>query len=371
MGCRFRSERIWSLFIRPKLRGPEAKALMYPLCGRKGRDTLFIAALCLMLSASAALGAPRRILYVTATYGFRHTDSIDASVEVMQQLARESGTLEIVHTEDVSLLTAAYLRSFDAVYFFTSGELPLSDQQKTDLLEFVRQGKGFGGSHSATDCLYTWPEYGDMIGGYFDGHPWAREAVGGSGGSAEPPGGASRRQVSASPKSFINSARFRAIRCGCSSRSTRIGEHDRRGNQPYRWRFPARLDSELREGPGVLQRLRAFPRQFPATADSHHAVEGAALAHGRNRCRCYAAVGCDGAVTFRRCRRRAGSLRRQWGVCTRQHRHHLRRQAYQWILFRCGRGRASVAVGGNACRGKWHRCAPVRCQARPSARRTP
>jgi uncharacterized protein (TIGR03437 family) len=63
------------------------------------------------------------------------------------------------------------------VYFFTSGELPLSDQQKADLLEFVRQGKGFGGSHSATDCLYTWPEYGDMIGGYFDGHPWAQEAA--------------------------------------------------------------------------------------------------------------------------------------------------------------------------------------------------
>ena len=136
-----------------------------------------IAACCLILSASAAVGAPRRVLYVTATYGFRHSDSIDASLEVMQQLARESGSLEIVHTEDVSLLTAAYLKSFDAVYFFTSGELPLSDQQKADLLEFVRQGKGFGGSHSATDCLYTWREYGDMIGGYFDGHPWAGEGV--------------------------------------------------------------------------------------------------------------------------------------------------------------------------------------------------
>jgi uncharacterized protein (TIGR03437 family) len=66
---------------------------------------------------------------------------------------------------------------FDAVYFFTSGELPLSDQQKADLLEFVRQGKGFGGSHSATDTLYSWQEYGDMIGGYFDGHPWAQEAA--------------------------------------------------------------------------------------------------------------------------------------------------------------------------------------------------
>jgi type 1 glutamine amidotransferase len=77
-------------------------------------------------------------------------------------LAQESGVLEIVNTEDVSLLTPENLRNYDAVYFFTSGELPLSDQQKADLLDFVRSGKGFGGSHSAADCLYTWPEYGEM-----------------------------------------------------------------------------------------------------------------------------------------------------------------------------------------------------------------
>ena len=130
----------------------------------------------MLLCASAAVAAPPRILYVTATYGFRHSEAIDASVTLFQQLAQASGAFEIDHTEDVSLLTAANLRAYDAVYFFTSGELPLSDQQKSDLLDFVRQGKGFGGSHSATDCNYTWPEYGDLIGGYFDGHPWVQEA---------------------------------------------------------------------------------------------------------------------------------------------------------------------------------------------------
>jgi uncharacterized protein (TIGR03437 family) len=134
-------------------------------------------AACLLASLAPGLGAAAvpRVLYVTATYGFRH-DSIPASIQVLQDLANESGLFEVVNTEDVSLLNAGYLRDFDAVYFFTSGELPLSDQQKADLLEFVLQGKGFGGSHSATDTLYTWPEYGDMIGGYFDGHPWTQEA---------------------------------------------------------------------------------------------------------------------------------------------------------------------------------------------------
>src|SRR5205814_3464403 len=64
---------------------------------------------------------------------------------------------------------------FDAVFFFTSGELPLTDQQKSDLLSFVRSGGGFGGVHSATDTFYSWPEYGDLIGAYFDGHPWVQQ----------------------------------------------------------------------------------------------------------------------------------------------------------------------------------------------------
>jgi uncharacterized protein (TIGR03437 family) len=126
-------------------------------------------------AAQAASGATKRILYVTATYGFRH-DSIETSIQVMQDLAAASGVFAIDNTEDVSLINADNLRNYDAVYFFTSGELPLSDQQKADLLDFIRSGKGFGGSHSATDTLYTWPEYGDMIGGIFDGHPWTQEA---------------------------------------------------------------------------------------------------------------------------------------------------------------------------------------------------
>jgi uncharacterized protein len=127
-------------------------------------------------AASAASAASRRILFLTATYGFRH-DSINAAIQVMQDLARQSGVFEVDNTEDVSLINADNLRNYDAVYFFTSGELPLSDRQKADLLAFIRSGKGFGGSHSATDTLYTWPEYGDLIGGIFDGHPWTQEAA--------------------------------------------------------------------------------------------------------------------------------------------------------------------------------------------------
>ena len=127
----------------------------------------------LALLAGLASAQPKRILYVTHSAGYRHA-SIDTSVPVLQDLAQRTGQFEIVATDDVSLLNASSLATFDAVLFFTSGELPISDSQKSDLLQFVRSGKGFAGVHSATDTFYTWPEYGDLIGARFNGHPWVQ-----------------------------------------------------------------------------------------------------------------------------------------------------------------------------------------------------
>ena len=128
-----------------------------------------------LLCATGALNAQvKRVLYLTHSAGFRH-DSIEVSKRVLGDVAARSGKLEIVSTEDLGTISEASLRQYDAVLFFTSGELALSDAQKAALLSFVRAGKGFAGVHSATDTLYSWAEYGDLIGGYFDGHPWAQE----------------------------------------------------------------------------------------------------------------------------------------------------------------------------------------------------
>ncbi len=68
---------------------------------------------------------------------------------------------------------AKNLNDFDAVLFYTGGTLEMDDQEKADFLSFVHDdGKGFIGVHSATITFTDWPEYGDMIGGYFDEHPW-------------------------------------------------------------------------------------------------------------------------------------------------------------------------------------------------------
>ena len=64
---------------------------------------------------------------------------------------------------------------FDALVFVsTTGELDLDDSQKKDMMSFIKDdGKGFVGVHAALDTNYKWPEYGEMIGGWFDQHPWS------------------------------------------------------------------------------------------------------------------------------------------------------------------------------------------------------
>jgi uncharacterized protein len=121
---------------------------------------------------SLLVAQPKRVLYVTHSAGFRH-DSLPLSQQVMAQVAARTGKLEVTATEDLSALNE--LPSYSAVVFFTSGELALSDSQKQFFLDFIRRGGGFAGFHSATDTLYTWPEYGELIGGRFDGHPWVQQ----------------------------------------------------------------------------------------------------------------------------------------------------------------------------------------------------
>jgi type 1 glutamine amidotransferase len=112
-----------------------------------------------------------RILYFTCSAGYRH-DVIPLSKAILTQLGRNSGVFDVTATEDMSEFSTENLKRYAAVMFYTTGELPMSDAQKTALLDFVRSGRGFLGVHSATDTFYTWPDYLDLVGGYFNGHPW-------------------------------------------------------------------------------------------------------------------------------------------------------------------------------------------------------
>ena len=64
------------------------------------------------------------------------------------------------------------LNYFSAIFCIGTGD-NLSAPQKRDLMSFIKEdGKGFVGAHTGDDAFFDWPEFGEMIGGYFDGHPW-------------------------------------------------------------------------------------------------------------------------------------------------------------------------------------------------------
>jgi type 1 glutamine amidotransferase len=120
-----------------------------------------------------------RVLYLSSvapTGAFAHPSRVHAG-EVIAALGQSSGAFTATVTEDLGQLSPANLATYDAVIFFTAGNLPIGDIEKNALLQFVSSGKGFIGVHSATDTFYDWPAYGDMIGAYFENHPWDQAAT--------------------------------------------------------------------------------------------------------------------------------------------------------------------------------------------------
>lgn len=130
-----------------------------------------VASLAIVPPGSAKSAKKGRLLMMTLTMGFRHP-SLELSEQIVKEIGEKSGLYESTVTKDVAAFTPENLKNYDVVLFNTTGEIPFTDQQKKDFVDFVRGGKGFVGVHSATDTLYMWPEYNTMIGGYFDGHPW-------------------------------------------------------------------------------------------------------------------------------------------------------------------------------------------------------
>src|SRR5579859_1348787 len=157
---------------------------------------------CAIVSLICAAAVPlspqlkkRRLLAIGDVHRkiYQH-DAVSHALATIERLGRQSGVFDTVIRTDIQLLTKhpiefaenravpdadqrsvnyKTLNDFDAILFYGIGELELTGQQKADVLSFVKEdGKGFVGVHTAITAFYTWPEYGEMIGGYFDDHPW-------------------------------------------------------------------------------------------------------------------------------------------------------------------------------------------------------
>ena len=141
-----------------------------------GKSLLAAGALALLLAASPATSRAqdKKLLFLTHAGLYKHTslgpaekavtewgESAEFEVTTLEGYKQESDSL------DLSIISADYLAQFDAVMFFTNGNLPFTDSQNRAIIDFVKSGKGFIGIHCASLTLYTFPEYGEMLGGYF------------------------------------------------------------------------------------------------------------------------------------------------------------------------------------------------------------
>lgn len=134
--------------------------------------------------APAAPKKARKILIYTKCTGFPHS-AVPVGAKCFEILGRKSGAWESVITDDENAFAADNLKNFDAVVLMnTTGELlvpkgakaddPKVVELRTAFMNFVKSGKGVVGIHAATDCSYKWKEFGEMMGGYFAGHPFGK-----------------------------------------------------------------------------------------------------------------------------------------------------------------------------------------------------
>jgi type 1 glutamine amidotransferase len=170
------------------------------------------AALGLGLSAfpfgwAQAAGAPkRRLLFFTKSSGFEHSaiKRKDGKLGFAEQLLTDLGAqhgFDVDCTKDGGVFTPENIAGYDAFVFYTTGDLttpgkdggaPMTTAGKAAFLDAIKSGKGFVGTHSATDTFHTmidgkddrYVAYGDkvdpyvaMIGGAFIHHDKQQKAT--------------------------------------------------------------------------------------------------------------------------------------------------------------------------------------------------
>lgn len=121
------------------------------------------------LAALSVSAAPLRVLYFTKSSGFEHsvikwTDGKPSySENVLTALGAKHG-IAFTFSKDGSLFSKEYLAQFDAVLFYTSGDLTstgtdghpgITNAGLHTLFDYVAEGGGFVGLHSCSDTFHT------------------------------------------------------------------------------------------------------------------------------------------------------------------------------------------------------------------------
>ncbi|MBO35888.1 MAG: glycosyl hydrolase [Verrucomicrobiales bacterium] len=137
----------------------------------------------LMVFERPAQAAPKKILVITQSRGFTHgvvrrpgKDQLCVVEKTLAKIGKESGVFTTVNSQDaIKSITRENLKNFDGIFFYTTGVLLPSGDPREALMDFIKSGKAFVGTHSAGDTFHGrngFESYVKMINGSFAGHPW-------------------------------------------------------------------------------------------------------------------------------------------------------------------------------------------------------
>jgi hypothetical protein len=132
-------------------------------------------------------GAPARkrvLAWADTRNGQAQHESVGHALAVIEKLGYESGQWDTFIRTDSNIISATpkktdgsaasggpNLSNVDAIFFMGHREVPLEPSQREELLKFVREGKGFVAAHVGLTAFESWPEFLDLLGARFDGHP--------------------------------------------------------------------------------------------------------------------------------------------------------------------------------------------------------
>jgi type 1 glutamine amidotransferase len=116
-----------------------------------------------------------KVLVFSKTAKYHHK-SIPKGIKAIMKLGEENGFATDTTTNSMNF-TAENLKQYSAVIFLSPTGDVLNDEQQKAFEAYIKNGGGFVGIHSATDCEYDWAWYGNLVGAYFSSHPEQQEAV--------------------------------------------------------------------------------------------------------------------------------------------------------------------------------------------------
>jgi uncharacterized protein len=118
---------------------------------------------------AAAQPKTRKVLFFTKSSGYEHSvikhnaNKPSFAEQILTELGPKHG-IDFTFSKDGSLFTPDYLAQFDAFFFYTTGLLttagtdknpPMTVEGKAAFLDAIKNGKGFIGTHAATDTFHT------------------------------------------------------------------------------------------------------------------------------------------------------------------------------------------------------------------------